>query len=125
MRMSSNNEVKFEIGDMAERLLFSVIDETTNKNSYPYKTRRLADRLQEYVLDIHSDLMDANGIRADTQKHKDSRYDLQTRAITTINKFLSLTKYSIYAGRISASKGGEWSSMATSIKYMTLSWRKS
>lgn len=123
--MSSNNEVKFEIGDMAEKLLFSVFDETTNKDSYPYKTRRLADRLQEYVLNIHSDVMDANGIRMDTQKHKDIRFDLQTRAITTINKFLALTKYSIHAGRIDTDKGGEWSDTATSIKRMTLAWRKS
>ena len=52
--------VKFDIGDKAEKLYFSVFDLTTNRSHYPVKFRRMADRLQEYAFDIHSDLLDAN-----------------------------------------------------------------
>lgn len=55
-----NDEVKFDIGDKAEALYFSVFDLTTNHQHYPTKFRRIADQLQQYALGIHSDVMDAN-----------------------------------------------------------------
>lgn len=48
-----SDELKFEIGNKTEQLLFSVFDITTNRKHYPVKFRRLSDKLQEYVLDIH------------------------------------------------------------------------
>lgn len=122
--MSNNSDVKFDIGEKAEQLLFGVFDMTTDKSHYPYKFRRLADRMQEYALNIHSDLLDANGIKSDSDIHKKERYELQTKAITTINKFLSLVKYSVSRNRISFDVGEEWTELVCSIKYMTLAWRK-
>ena len=89
------------------------------------KFRRMADRLQEYALDIHSDVMDANSFPSDSAKHKQMRYDLQTSAITKCNKFLSLTKYSLHAHLISAATSEAWTNLAHDIKFMTLAWRKS
>lgn len=118
------DELKFEIGNEAEQLYFSVFDLTTNRNRYPVKFRRLADKLQEYALDIHSDVLDANSFKTDSMQHKVKRYDLQTSAITKCNKFLSLVKYSLHAQLISFSTSEKWTSLVHDIKYMTLAWRK-
>ena len=44
-----SDETKFEIGNKAELLYYSVFDLTTNRQHYPVKFRRLADKLQEYT----------------------------------------------------------------------------
>lgn len=118
------DELKFEIGDKAEKLYFDVFDLTTNRSSYPVKFRKLADRLQEYALDIHSDLLDANSFKSDSIQHKQKRYDLQTSAITKCNKFASLVKYSLHAHLISAATSEKWIGLVHDIKYMSLAWRK-
>lgn len=117
--------MRFEIGNKAETLLFKVFDATTCRDKYPVRYRRLADRLQECVLDIHSDVLDANAYKLDTPTHKARRYDLQTSAITRCNKFLSLVKYSFHANLISSATSEEWTSLVHDIKYMVLAWRKS
>lgn len=117
--------VRFEIGDKSEKLYFSIFDLTTNRSHYPVKFRRMADKLQEYALDIHSNLLDANSYPTDSYKHKRERYDLQTKAITNCNKILSLIKYSLHAQLISAATSEEWTNLVHDIKYMTLAWRKS
>lgn len=116
---------KFEIGEKSEKLYFSVFDITTNRKGYPVKFRRLADKLQEYALDIHSDILDANSIKPDTEAHQISKYDLQTSTVAKCNKFLSLTKYSLYAHLISTATSEKWTNLVHDIKYMTLAWRKS
>ena len=119
-----NDDIRFKIGDKAEKLYFTVFDLTTNRKNYPIKFRRLADKLQEYALDIHSDVIDANSFKADSATHKQKRYDLQTSAITKCNKFASLIKYSLHAHLISAATSEKWTNLVHDIKYMTLSWRK-
>jgi hypothetical protein len=84
----------------------------------------LADKLQECVLDIYCNLIDANSFKGDTLQHKNARYDLQTKAITHCNKFLSLTKYSLHANLISFSTSERWIGLAHDIKFMSLRWRK-
>lgn len=119
-----SEEQTFEIGDKAEKLYFEVFDLTTNRNSYPVKFRRLADRLQEYALDVYSDVMNANSFKTDSIQHRQSRYDFQTSVVTKCNKILSLTKYSLHTHLISAATSEKWSKLAKDIKYMTLAWRK-
>lgn len=119
------DERVFELGNKAEKLYFDVFDVTTSREHYPVKYRRMADRLQEYALDIHSDILDANSIKGDTPRHKEDRFDLQTSAITKCNKFLSLVKYSLHAKLISFAKSEEWTNLAHDIKFMALAWRKS
>lgn len=46
-----SEETKFLIGEKAEILYTEVFDLTTNRQHYPVKFRRLADKLQEYALD--------------------------------------------------------------------------
>lgn len=117
-------ELKFEIGNKAEQLYFSVFDITTNRNHYPVKFRRLSDRLQECALDIYSDLLDANAFKADTVAHNIKRKDLQTGAIAKCNKFLSLVKYSLHAKLVSCATAEKWTDLAHDIKFMTLAWRR-
>lgn len=119
-----SDETKFEIGNKAELLYYSVFDLTTNRQHYPVKFRRLADKLQEYALDIHGDVLDANAYPTDSYEHKQKRWDLQTSAITKCNKFLSLTKYSLHAHLISAATSEKWVALAHDVKFMTLRWRK-
>lgn len=119
-----SEEVKFDIGDKAEALYFSVFDLTTSRQHYPVKFRRLADTLQKYALNIHSDVMDANSFRNDSPSQRQKRFDYQTSAITHCNKFLSLVKYSLHAHLISAATCETWTSLTHDVKYMTLAWRK-
>ena len=46
-----SEETKFLIGEKVEILYTEVFDLTTNRQHYPVKFRRLADKLQEYALD--------------------------------------------------------------------------
>ncbi len=117
-------EVRFKLADKAENLYFDVFNITTNRDHYPVKYRRMADKLQEYALDIYNDIMDANSFISDTPQHKVKRFDLQTSAITKCNKFLSLVKYSVHAKLISFAKSEEWTKKAHDIKNMALAWRK-
>ncbi len=119
-----SDERKFEIGEKAEQLYFKVFDLTTNRQHYPVKFCRMADRLQEYALDIHSDILDANSYTSGSMVHKQKRYDLQTNAIIKCNKLLSLTKYCLHARLISYATSEEWTNLVHDIKYMTLAWRK-
>lgn len=118
-----NDELRFHLGDKAEKLYFSVFDETNNRNHFPVKFRRLADRMQEYALDIHSDLLDANAYRTDISYQKVKRNELLTSAITKCNKLMSLVKYCVYAQRISFARSEEWTKLVNEIKYMSLSLR--
>lgn len=118
-------EQKFEIAEKSEALYFSVFDITTNRDHYPVRYQRLSKRLQDYALDIHEDVLDANAYRADSPAHKAKRYELQTKAITDCNKFLSLAKYSLHARLISYATSELWTELAHSIKNMALAWRKS
>ena len=117
-------ESQFEIGNKAEKLYFAVFDVTTNRQHYPVRFRRLSDKLQEYALDVYSNLIDANSFKADTPQHRVTKYDLQTKAITTCNKFLSLTRYSLHAKLISFATSEEWTQLAHDVKFMSLAWRK-
>lgn len=104
-------------------MMTSVLDITTSKSHYPVRFRRLSDKLQESALDIYCLSEDANGIKTDTQKRKDTRFDLQTSVISCCNKFQKLAEYSLHAKLISESTSDLWSSLATDIKYMTLAAR--
>ena len=117
-------ETTFEIAGKSEALYFSIFDITTNRSHYPVKFQRLATRLQEYALDIHSEILDANGYRADTPQHKAKRFELQTSAITKCNKLASLVKYSLHANLISYATSETWIGLIHDIKNMTLAWRK-
>lgn len=119
-----NNENNFEIGLKSEQLYFAIFDGTTNRNHYPVKFRRLADSLQKYALEIHNDILDANAYRLHTDSHNEKRFELQTRAITSCNKLLSLIKYSYHANLISVATSERWTALAHDVKYMTLAWRK-
>ena len=119
-----SEENKFEIGNKAEKLYFSVFDITTNRSHYPIKYRRMADKMQECVLTIHSDVLNANLCKADSQQSRLKRYDLQTNVIAKCNTFESLVKYCMHARLISFATGEEWTRLVRDIKYMTLAWRK-
>ena len=79
--------------------------------------------MQEYALDIHSDLLDANAYRTDISYQKVKRNELLTSAITKCNKLMSLVKYCVYAQRISFARSEEWTKLVNEIKYMSLSLR--
>ena len=110
----------FDLGVKAEQLYFNIFDITTSRDHYPVRHRRLADKLQEYALEIHSNIIDANSLKNDNPQ----RFVLQTSVISTCDKLLSLTKYSVYAKLISFATSEKWTGLIHDIKYMTLAWRK-
>ena len=118
-------EQSFELAKKSEELYFSVFDITTNRDHYPVRHQRLSARLQDYALDIHSDILDANAYRGDSPAQKMKRYEFQTKAITDCNKLMSLVKYSLHAHLISYATSELWTELVHSIKNMTLAWRKS
>ena len=113
----------FTISDKAKELFVCVFDSTTSRNHYPVRFKRLADRMQEFVLDIYCNVTDANSIQANTQNRKDKRYDLQTHVIADCDKILTLVEYSYCKHMISGKTCEIWSGLIKDIKYMTLSWR--
>lgn len=117
-------EAKFELADKAEALYFSIFDITTNRKHYPVKFQRLSTRLQDYALDIHGNILDANSYRTDIPEQKAKRIEYQTNVITTCNKVLSLVKYSLNAHLISFATSEKWVSLTHDIKNITLAWRK-
>lgn len=117
------NVKSFVIGDKSKELLTKVFDLTTSRNHYPVKFRRLSDRLQEYALNIHANVVDANSIKADTQNRKENRYDIQTSAISNCDKFMALVEYSLHSNLLSGKTSEELTRLAMDVKYMTLSWR--
>ncbi|MBQ8630000.1 MAG: hypothetical protein IJ421_11075 [Prevotella sp.] len=119
-----SEEVRFEIGNKAEQLYFSVFDITTIRQHYPVRYRRIADKLQEISLNIYGYLLDANSYVPDSEGHRAKRIEKQTLAITECNKFLSLVRYSLHAKLISAAMSEQWTGLAYDIKHMTLAWRK-
>lgn len=116
---------RFEIGVKSENLLFSVFDITTNRSHFPVKFRRLADKMQEYALQLHSDLLDANSIVPNCDTNRRIKFELQTSAISICNKFMALVKYVLHSRLISSVTAEKWVSLVSDIKYMTLAWRKS
>ena len=114
----------FKIGEKAEELYISIFDLTTSRQHYPVRFRRLSDKMQEYALAIHSNVYDANSYDKDSAKYKDVRFEAKTKAITDCNKLLSLIKYSLHKGLISAATSEKWTELCHDVKYMTLSWRK-
>jgi len=119
-----SDESRFEIGNKAEQLYFSVFDLTTNRSHYPTKFRRMADELQKCALTIHDNLLSANSIKPDTLQRKTKRYDLQIEAVAQCNRVLSLAKYSMHKNLISSATGEQWTELAHDIKFMTLAWSK-
>lgn len=120
-----NEESKFKIGEKSEKLYSSVFDLTTSRKHYPVKFRRLADTMQKYALEIHSNVLDANSFPTDTPAHRALRFDAKTSAISNCNKLFSLIKYSLSKQMISSASCAELSELCHDVKYMTLAWRKS
>lgn len=73
-----SEEVRFEIGNKAEQLYFSVFDITTIRQHYPVRYRRIADKLQEISLNIYGYLLDANSYVPDSEGHGAKRIEKQT-----------------------------------------------
>lgn len=73
-----SEEVRFEIGNKAEQLYFSVFDVTTIRQHYPVRYRRIADKLQEISLNIYGYLLDANSYVPDSEGHRAKRIEKQT-----------------------------------------------
>lgn len=120
----SNKENSFQIGNKAENLYNAIFDITTSKKHMPVKFARLANRLQDYSLEIHSNVYNANALRVDIPSHKQKRFDLQTSAIANCDKLESLVKYTRRKELISDSVCEEVSGLICDIRNMTLSWRK-
>ena len=54
---------KFEIGNKAEKLMFLILDATTNRKNYPVKFRRVSDSLQSCAINTVSCILNANNIK--------------------------------------------------------------
>lgn len=116
---------KFEIGNKAEKLMFLILDATTNRKNYPVKFRRVSDSLQSCAINTVSCILNANNIKQTLPEWKRRRAELQTAAVSEIDKLLLFTKYSLHAKLISSATAETWTSLAHDLKYMTLAWRKS
>lgn len=114
----------FKIGEKAEELYTNIFDLTTNRQHYPVRFRRLSDKMQEYALEIHSNVYDANSFDKDDSRYKGKRFEFKTQAVSHCNKLLSLIKYSLRKNMISSAMSEKLTELCHDIKYMTLSWRK-
>jgi hypothetical protein len=119
-----SKENSFQIGNKAETLYNEIFDITTSKKHMPVRFVRLAHRMEDYALEIHSNVYDANALRADISAHKQKRFSLQTSAIANCDKLESLITYTRRKELISDSVCEKVVALISDIRNMTLSWRK-
>lgn len=119
--MADNKELQVILKAM--ELAEHTIRVTSNINHYPKKYRHsLVDRMQLKSLDIYEALHEAN--RKNIRTCKAKRQELQTNAITYCDQLLFYIELSYKLQLISAGSMEYWSSLARSVKYMAIGWRK-
>lgn len=95
---------------------------TSNRKRYPVKYIQLIKRIQNMSMDIYELLIDANRLNVITSK--ETRQQLQTKAITTCDKLSSFIEMSMNLKIIGSDTVCTWQKLVTDVKYMTIAWRE-
>lgn len=111
---------------VASNLIDYTLELTDNVKHFPKKVRfSIVNRIQDRVLEIRDDLVDANEIYPiiDEQDRID-RLKLQRRALTGCKKLLYLIELSKKRGYIDKGTFDYWTKLTLDVKFMTAAWYK-
>lgn len=93
---------------------------------FPKKVRfSIVNRIQDRVLEIRDDLVDANEIYPIMdEQDKVDRLKLQRRALTGCKKLLYMIELSKKRGYIDKGTFDHWTKLTLDVKFMTAAWYK-
>lgn len=111
---------------VASNLVDYTLDLTDNVKHFPKKVRfSIVNRIQDRVLAIRDDLVDANEIfPIIDEQDKIDRLKLQRRALTGCKKLLYLIELSKKRGYIDTGTFDYWTKITLDVKFMTAAWYK-
>lgn len=111
---------------VASNLIDYTLELTDNVKHFPKKVRfSIVNRIQDRVLEIRDDLVDANEIYPIIdEQDKIDRLKLQRRALTGCKKLLYLIELSKKRGYIDKGTFDHWTKLTLDVKFMTAAWYK-
>lgn len=126
-RKKNGNDSPLHVLPVVADLIDYTLNLTDNAKHFPKKVRfTIVNRIQERVLSIYENLLEANEIfpiRNDSDKAK--RLELQRAALTDCKLLLFYVELSKKRGYIDAGTFEYWTKKVLDVKYMSAAWYKS
>ena len=97
---------------------------TSNTKRYPRKFIMLIQEIQRTCMDIYKNLMQANRLQLQLNTEKLERFKMQTQTIALCDELSCFVQLSMDLNLIGSDTVGYWQEKISSIKYMTIAWRK-
>lgn len=125
-RKSNEADNPLHVVRLASDLIDYTLDLTDNTKHFPKKVRfSIVNRIQDRVLSIRDNLVDANEIYPiRTEKDKIDRLTFQRNALTDCKKLLYLIELSKKRGYIDQGTFDFWTKKTLDVKFMTAAWYK-
>lgn len=125
-RKTNGNDSPLHVLPVASNLIDYTLDLTDNVKHFPKKVRfTIVNRIQDRVLSIHDNLVDANEIFPITSEQgRIDRLSFQRKALTDCKKLLFLIELSKKRGYIDAGTFDYWTKLTLDVKFMTAAWYK-
>lgn len=125
-RKTNGTESPLHVLPVASKLVDYTLELTDNTKHFPKKVRfSIVNRIQDRVLAIRDDLVDANEIFPILdEQDKIDRLKLQRRALTGCKKLLYLIELSKKRGYIDTGTFDYWTKLTLDVKFMTAAWYK-
>lgn len=125
-RKTNGNESPLHIIPVISKLVDYTLDLTDNTKHFPKKVRfSIVNRIQDRVLSIRDDIVDANEIfPIMDEQDKIDRLKLQRSALTGCKKLLYLIELSKKRGYIDKGTFDYWTKLTLDVKFMAAAWYK-
>lgn len=125
-RKTSGNDSPLHVLPVASNLIDYTLDLTDNAKRFPKKVRfSVVNRIQDRVLSIRDNLVDANEIYPiRTERDRVDRLVFQRNALTDCKKLLFLIELSKKRGYIDRGTFERWTKLTLDVKFMAAAWYK-
>ena len=125
-RKTNGNDSPLHVLPVAANLIDYTLDLTDNTKHFPKKVRfTIVNRIQDRVLSIRENLVDANEIYPIlTEQDRIDRLILQRKALTDCKKLLFMIELSKKRGYIDTGTFDYWTKLTLDVKFMAAAWYK-
>lgn len=125
-RKTNGNDSPLHVLPVATNLIDYTLDLTDNTKHFPKKVRfTIVNRIQDRVLSIRENLVDANEIYPIlTEQDRTDRLILQRKALTDCKKLLFMIELSKKRGYIDTGTFDYWTKLTLDVKFMAAAWYK-
>lgn len=125
-RKVNGAESPLHVLPVAANLIDYTLDLTDNTKHFPKKVRfTIVNRIQDRVLSIRDNLVDANEIFPIlTERDRADRLVFQRNALTDCKKLLFLIELSKKRGYIDQGTFEHWTKLTLDVKFMAAAWHK-